>query len=451
MSNVAIVRIYWMKIAKSILSNLKFDDPEVEKAYLLEYAQGLSTQAYLGICLAIALYLLFAFLDLYIVPEHVSIIWTIRAFVAIIFLFILTAISSKYFIQHNQLILSIAALIGTGSLFFMFAIIPPAAEARYYVALMLVIPWMYVSSGLRTMNAFYLNLILLAIYNIETVYFKAYPFYIFVNNNYFLFGASFIALTAGYLIESKRRIAFYQARTLLELKEKADAAHKSKSLFFASMSHELRTPLNAIIGYSEILLADLPKDKKEQYKELKSIESAGNHLLGLINDILDLAKMDAGKTELHIENISISNLLDQLKTMAIPLALKNKNNLIVNTPDIPITMKSDSLKIMQILLNLIGNACKFTKQGDVIVNAEERDAHIIFTVQDTGVGMSKEQADKIFQEFQQADSSISGTHGGTGLGLTISKQLTELMGGEISVTSEQGKGSMFTVTLPIKN
>lgn len=119
-------------------------------------------------------------------------------------------------------------------------------------------------------------------------------------------------------------------------------------------------------------------------------------------------------------------------------------------PDIPITMESDSLKIMQILLNLIGNACKFTKQGDVTVNAEERDSQIIFTVQDTGVGMSKEQTDKIFNEFQQADSSISGTHGGTGLGLTISKQLVELMGGDISVTSELGQGSLFTVTFPLK-
>lgn len=318
MSIVAIVRIYWMKIAKSILSNLKFDDPEIETAYLHEYANSLSTQAYVGVTMACILYLLFAFLDLYIVPEHIFYIWTIRVIVVIIFLFVLVAISSKYFIKHNQFILTIAALAGMGGLFFMYPVISPTAEGRYYVGLILVIPLLYVSVCLRTINAFYLNILLLLIYNIETAYFKDYPLYIFINNNYFLLGASFIAFNGGYLIERKHRLAFYQARTLLILKEKADAAHKAKSQFFANMSHELRTPLNAIIGYSEILLADLPKDKKEQYKELKAIESAGNHLLGLINDILDLAKIDAGKAELHIEHISLSNLFDQLNTIAIP-------------------------------------------------------------------------------------------------------------------------------------
>lgn len=440
-----------MSSAASKSLKLQFEDPEIEKAYLLEYAEGLSTQAYIGISMACILYLLFAFLDLYIVPDHSSYFLTIRIIVTVVLLFVLVAISSKYFIKYNQLILTIAALAGMGGLFFMFPVISPIAESRYYVGLMLVIPLLYVSVCLRTVNAFYLNIFLLLTYNFEMAYFKDYPAYIFINNNFFLLGVSFISFNGGYLIESKRRIAFQQARTLIALKEKADAANKAKSQFFSNMSHELRTPLNAIVGYSELLLNETYQEKSTDLnKGLQAIESSANHLQELINDILDLAKIEAGKAELHIDDVSISNLLDQLKTTAMPLALKNKNNLIVNMPNTSITIKADNLKLMQILLNLISNACKFTKQGDITVNVLEKDAHIIFSVQDTGVGMTKEQADKIFQEFQQADTSITGSYGGTGLGLTISKQLATLMGGEISVTSEKGKGSVFTVTLPTK-
>ncbi len=232
----------------------------------------------------------------------------------------------------------------------------------------------------------------------------------------------------------------------------AEEASKTKSAFLANMSHELRTPLNAIIGYSEMLQEDaLDKGDEESIEDLKKIESAGRHLLGLINDILDLSKIEAGKMEIFIEKVDIAPLVSEVVSIVRPLAEKNGNALELFCADDVGAFLSDETKVKQCLLNLMSNANKFTSQGKVTVTVE-RDARsrVVFRVSDTGLGMTEEQLGRLFQAFTQADASTTKRFGGTGLGLAITKHFCNALGGEIAVESALGEGSTFTITLPDK-
>jgi len=239
-------------------------------------------------------------------------------------------------------------------------------------------------------------------------------------------------------IES-RRVAAEQAR-----------AHLSH--FLANMSHELRTPLNAIIGLTEMMVTNATRLGTEKALEpLRRVNAAGTHLLSLITEILDLSKIEAGKLELNPEPINLARLIDEVVGTAGQLAEKNKNRLIVEAQENVGAVKADPMRLKQILLNLLSNACKFTKQGEVALRvrkaADGRD-WVDFDVTDTGIGLTAEQQVKLFQDFTQADSLTSRHYGGTGLGLALSRKLARMMGGDVTVTSEPGKGSIFTVRLP---
>lgn len=238
-------------------------------------------------------------------------------------------------------------------------------------------------------------------------------------------------------------------------KKVAEEANQTKSRFLASMSHELRTPLNAIIGYSELLIEEAEDiSQKESILDLKKILMSGKHLLALINDILDISKIEAGKMELHPENIDITSMIHDIVNATHTIVKMNANTLEVICPKDIGFMLADITRFRQILLNLISNACKFTKEGVITFNVNletgKQEEWIVFSVSDTGIGMTSEQMSKIFQEFSQADTSTTRDYGGTGLGLAITKQLCKLMGGDISVQSKIGKGSTFTVHLPIR-
>jgi signal transduction histidine kinase len=243
-----------------------------------------------------------------------------------------------------------------------------------------------------------------------------------------------------------------EANRLRVAKEAAEEADRTKSGFLAMVSHELRTPLTTIIGYSEMLLEQAEADKLPQYTaDLTQVHTAGQHLLALINDILDFSKIEAGKLEIAKEPYAPASLVRDLMVSVEPLSKKNNNKLEVDCPADLGKAVGDPTRIRQCVLNLVGNACKFTKDGTVKVTARRETvagADVLrVAVSDTGIGMTPEQVGRLFQAFTQVDSSAGRKYGGTGLGLAISQKLCRTMGGQITVQSEAGKGSTFTMTI----
>lgn len=244
-------------------------------------------------------------------------------------------------------------------------------------------------------------------------------------------------------------------RDLEFARDAALEANRTKSAFLAQMSHELRTPLNAIIGYGELLEEEVAETPAQQFApDLKKIVESGRHLLGLINDILDLSKVEAGKMELFVETFDVRSLVENVVGTVEPLIRKNDNRLKWTCADDVHTLRADRTRVRQILLNLLSNSSKFTDHGEICVTCELQRVHdrphVVFCVADTGVGMTPEQMQRLFQNFSQVDVSTTRKYGGTGLGLAICRRFCEMMGGDISVESEYGKGSVFTVRLPVE-
>jgi len=229
----------------------------------------------------------------------------------------------------------------------------------------------------------------------------------------------------------------------------ADSANLTKSQFLASISHELRTPLNAIIGYSEMIKEEMEEAKQQEYvTDLEKIRGSGRHLLNLIDNLLDLSKIEAGKLDIVPESFGLDSFLDDIVSTSKPLIEKNENQLVLHTEFAPSTITADALRLKQCLLNLVSNAAKFTHQGIVTLSVATRDGLIQFEVTDTGIGMSADQLNNVFKEFTQAKTTTARKYGGTGLGLAITRKLARLMGGDINARSEEGQGSSFVLSLP---
>ena len=259
----------------------------------------------------------------------------------------------------------------------------------------------------------------------------------------------------GELVAQRTAELMQLNQTLVQTKERSEDASRAKNSFLANMSHELRTPLTAIIGYSDLLLGDpATLGEPEAVTDLRRIHAAGQHLLKLINEVLDLAKIEAGKLTLHYEDFDLVPLLREACDTVRPLAEKNQNRLELECPPTRLPMHADPTKVRQTLVNLLGNACKFTTRGEVRLRLTTESVAaqpwVVFAISDTGIGMTAAQLGRLFQAFGQADAAIVRKFGGTGLGLVLSRSFAEAMGGQLTVTSEPGRGSTFTLRLPVR-
>jgi signal transduction histidine kinase/CheY-like chemotaxis protein len=254
-------------------------------------------------------------------------------------------------------------------------------------------------------------------------------------------------------IAEKSALVHERTLQMEHARDAAEAANAAKSHFLANMSHELRTPLNAIIGYSEMLMEEAEDSGVTSLvPDLGKIRDSGKHLLGLINDVLDLSKIEAGRMDLYLETFDVSDMLTNVTSTIRPLVLKNESTLeVIAAKDLGV-IHADLTRVRQVLLNLLSNACKFTAHGHIRLEALRADGtegdEIVFRVSDSGIGMTPEQVARLFRPFTQADASTTRKYGGTGLGLTITKHFVEMMGGTVEVESESGRGTTFTVRLP---
>lgn len=278
---------------------------------------------------------------------------------------------------------------------------------------------------------------------------SGYQFPYLITEDGFLLSQAF--LTFGWIFLNSIIIWVY-VELVERNKKNIESANIAKSQFLANMSHELRTPLNAIIGYSELVSEELQDlGETSVISDMDRIHNAGLHLLAIINDILDLSKVEAGKTDLYVESFNIIDLVNESVLLIQPVIDKNHNQLVLNCSDDISLMHADKTKVKQILYNLLSNAAKFTENGKITVSVynDEADKNfIVFSVRDTGIGISETQLQNIFHDFTQAETSSTSGYGGTGLGLAISERFCELMGGDINVDSELGYGATFTVRLP---
>ncbi len=447
-----------------------------ESEFLSKYFRDSLIQFRVSFVLLAALYGVFGLLDTMVVPMYQEVFFLVRYTVVVPFLCIVLALSFFTFFKGVwQLLVFISFVLGGAGIGLMLVLVPD--NYAYYGGMMLVFTAGYFFIKLRFLMATIGGWLILILYNIGAVFYSDTSPLIIVNNNFFFISANLIGMFAAYYIEYFARRDFFlnkqldsrkaeveeanrtlerkvkdRTSQLNEAKERAEQSDKLKSAFLANMSHEIRTPMNGILGFSQLLLET--DDREELTEFIEVINKNGNHLLALINDIIDISKVEAGMLSLSANEFSVNELLDEVNELLLKdnhvsgrrfdlrskYALDKGQDIIV----------SDRTRLKQVLINLVGNACKFTYKGYVEVGYAVHEEFLVFYVKDTGVGLDYDQQQYIFERFMQATIDHRPKHEGTGLGLAISKAFVNLFGGEIWVESEPAGGSVFCFTLPLR-
>lgn len=452
---------------------LSFRD-EREAGFLDKYFYDSLVQFRVSFVLVTILYGAFDLLDALMVPEFKDIYYIIRFGVVIPFLLLVLLLSFFGFFKRVWQLLLFASFVIAGSGISLMLVLAPENFA-YYGGMMLIFSAGYFFIKLRFFMATLAGWLTLVIYNVGAIFFSDAPTFIIINNNFFYVSANIIGMFAAYNIEYFARRDFFlnnqldqrkaeveeanfnleqkveeRTRELKDAKERAEQSDKLKSAFLANMSHEIRTPMNGILGFSQLLLDTENQEELKEFVEV--INKNGNHLLSLINDIIDISKIEAGMLTLTKSEFSLNKLMDEvfelfsrdekvldgLLELRVSYSMEDDQDIIF----------SDRTRLKQVLINLVSNACKFTDAGHIELGYALHENDFIFYVKDTGIGLDYDQQQYVFERFMQATVNHQPKHEGTGLGLAISKAFVKLFEGDIWAESEPGKGSVFCFTLP---
>lgn len=460
-----------MKVNKFTLS---FPD-ENEKNYQAAYFANSIVQFRMSFVLVILLYGIFGYLDNVVIEEHAFLFHVVRFGVVIPLTSLVLLLSfAKNFSKIWQELIFLCYIIGGIGIIIMLLEAP--YNYSYYGGLMLVFMAGYFFIGLRFLYAAIGGWFILIIFNIGAIFFSNTESQIVISNNFFFISANLIGMFAAYIMEFYRRRGFFLNQQLdfrneeikiayvnleskveertKELKlaiEKVVESENLKSAFLANMSHEIRTPLNSIIGFSELLNdPDFEQEQKEEF--ITTIVDSGKNLMIIINDIMDLSMLDSRQIKIRPEQFSAKKLLEDLEKEFKPKAQDNGIEFLIHIPtEVEIlVIENDIYRIRQIMNNFIGNAFKFTTEGFIEIGCKLNGKYADFYVKDTGIGIAPDNYSAVFERFRQLDSAKTRKYGGNGLGLSISKNLGEMLGGKVWLESEVGKGSTFYFTIPYK-
>ena len=444
-----------MKLNPVTLSFSRYSE-SMEQEFFDDYFKKSLNQVRFASLLALFFYAIFGLFDALLIPEMKGTFWLIRyavvcpcIFAGILFTF------SPYFKKFMQVTLFVLITLAGFGIVLMIVLPSPSVNSSHYAGLILVFMFAYGLVRARFIWATLACWTIVVFYEIAATWINPSPLPVLINNNFFFISANIIGMFVCYSIEYYERRDFFLTSLLENEKEKAYVATRAKSRFLANMSHELRTPLNSIIGFTELVVdrnfGDL-NDVQEEY--LNDALQSSRHLLSLINDILDLSKVEAGKLELQISDVNLRELLENSLVMVNEKAMKHGLKISTQLNEMPETIHADERKLKQIVYNLLSNAVKFTPSGGAIrlsANVVASDGNFIeISVEDTGIGIAKEDLERIFNPFEQADGLSSRSYKGTGLGLSLAKQLVELHKGRIWAESKgKGKGSTFRFVIPV--